>query len=276
MRLINWGNQGISYQHRLTYLLNFLTVANLARVTIALPTSTTDSSDGIGLSTHLTERQQSKYQGGTRVVNGGGCDAAGLQTMSNAIFQAGLLAQAGLNAAANFSAPPFSFFFKPDPATANKVASVLTAALNSANGNGDLTAVSCVDTVVTPNYCAIHTDNAAYVATSNGLHFPTIVVCPDSMGWPLNGVPCQPTVKPGVISIGWLMLHEMVHVADPAIGDAEGYSARAVRVNLLKGIDSTKDANAYAYLGSFAWDLGLGGPPYVLRRCVLHTLGKQA
>ena len=65
------------------------------------------------------------------------------------------------------------------------------------------------------------------------------------------------------------MLHEMVHVPSISgsgleIDDIEsvGESPRNMNEALDAGVDTTTDADAYAHLGSFAWDMGLGGPPW--------------
>ena len=62
------------------------------------------------------------------------------------------------------------------------------------------------------------------------------------------------------------MLHELTHVNSIAgfdegdgIFDFTGETARQVNDGLDDGVDTTRDANAYAHLGSWAWDLGLGG-----------------
>lgn len=43
------------------------------------------------------------------------------------------------------------------------------------------------------------------------------------------------------------------------IEDVTGRSPRDVQDALKAGVKTTEDANAYAHLGSMAWDLGLGG-----------------
>lgn len=63
------------------------------------------------------------------------------------------------------------------------------------------------------------------------------------------------------------MLHEMSHIHSISgpelhVSDTTGDTARDVNDALDDGTDTTLDANSYAYLGSWAWDLGLGGPPW--------------
>lgn len=57
------------------------------------------------------------------------------------------------------------------------------------------------------------------------------------------------------------MLHELTHIFSISgaldIRDTTGETARDVQDHLDAGGDTTLDANAYAYLGSWSWDVGL-------------------
>ena len=63
------------------------------------------------------------------------------------------------------------------------------------------------------------------------------------------------------------MLHTMVTThtisAPPKeIVETESETARSVQEALRNGKDTTRIADAYAHLGSWSWDMGLGGPPW--------------
>ena len=184
-----------------------------------------------------------------------------------AIIDASYLVGAGINAAASFNELPFRYFFPGTVDASNMVASLYKRVIEGQRGNGDLIGVSCTDTykhcnntqdMITPSY-AIQTLGQA----------PIIVLCPLGMALSRNPVPC--TQAPGVISLGWVMLHTLAHIksisgadenSDRDVLDRSGNTARDVHLAVTRGQDTTTDANAYAYLGGWAWDLGLGGAPW--------------
>jgi len=49
-----------------------------------------------------------------------------------------------------------------------------------------------------------------------------------------------------------------------------GGAAQNVGDAVKAGRDTTTDASAYAFLGSWAWDLGLGGPPWNQQKVCLE------
>ena len=194
-------------------------------------------------------------------IQPGSCKDQDQIALENAILDASYLAGAGLHAASNFSNPPFSYFFKDDPATANAVASVYNGVQSAQTGGGPLIIASCEDT---EHVC--EEGPLAYAAQYN--HFqnkpPTIVFCPESLTLPRNPTPC--TQNPGGDSLGSVMLHEMSHIwsisGTDKVQDVTGESAHDVNNALVNGVDTTTDAQAFALLGSWAWDMGLGGPPW--------------
>lgn len=204
----------------------------------------------------------------------GKCTGDQLTAMQNAILDASYLAGAGLNAAAKFTELPFRYFFKDDIATANTVAGVFRRIQGSQQGQGNLIGATCEDVY---NGCGTgESVQPAYSAQALN-RAPIIVFCPTGLALARNPVPC--TKNPGSISLGWLMLHEMTHIyniAGPGLDvyDKTGETARDVNDALDDGIETTTDANSYAFLGSMAWDLGLGGPPWNQQKICLQNFPK--
>jgi len=195
----------------------------------------------------------------------GHCIPADAAKVSTGMLHASYLAGAALNAASKFSQLPFNFFFPGNQVTANIVAGVMTRVIQAQQGQGPHILVTCRDirTKCVRNHLkVIH----GYLVHG---HFPTpiMVLCPGGLALPFNPPPCS--TAPGTFSIGQLILHELTH--DPAISgpglkidDAfpEVQDAGEVGVAVRQGRDTTNIANAYSFLGSWAWDLGLGGQPW--------------
>ena len=222
----------------------------------------------------LSERQW--VSRGINVVtdSAGECTPDQVITLRAAILDASYLAGAALNAAANFTDLPFRYFFESDLQTANTVAGVYRRIQRSQQGRGNLIFVACVDiynvcetgAIVRPGYAALRDNDT-----------PVIVICPSGLALSRNPVPC--TQNPGSISLGWLLLHEMTHVSfisGPGLKviDTEAETARDIQDDLDDGHNTTLDANAYAYLGTYAWDLGLGGPPWNQQKTCLENFSK--
>ncbi|MCJ1234298.1 hypothetical protein MMC14_002257 [Varicellaria rhodocarpa] len=222
-------------------------------------------------SNHLEDRQLR----GLRILQDY-CVGNDMATVYNAVLDAGYLAGAGINAATSFREVPFSYFFKHDIITSNKVASLYNRVILAQRGSGTLIGVSCSDTY---KHCD---DNDKSITPSYSIQppgqAPIIVLCPLGMALPRNPVPC--TQFPSIISLGWIMLHSLVHVksisgADEDISldvlDQTGDTARDVGNAVGRGQDTTTDAKAYSYLGSYSWDLGLGGPPWNQQKVCLKN-----
>ena len=113
------------------------------------------------------------------------------------------------------------------------------------------------------------------------------------MGLRVSPIPCSDTPSSlGGVSLGSVMLHELVHLGNVAqlgvlIGDvAANYTAESVHVALEQGKNTTLDANAYQHMTSFAWGLGLGAPLWEGGTCLgnfstadfelMYVLGKRA
>ncbi|MCJ1341333.1 hypothetical protein MMC09_006629 [Bachmanniomyces sp. S44760] len=212
----------------------------------------------------LGKRQPQKP--GIQIISDNGCTPDQLVILNDAIFDAGSLAEAGINAAANFSEYPFSYFMKADAPTATKVAGVLHRVIASLAGKGHPIYAMCQDVEVfcNPGGGGLH---AGYAGVSKTQNFNIVVLCPAGLLLPRNPPPCS-TTTPGYISLGWAMLHELVHLDQVwrkgfVIDDLTSPgTARKVHWALESGTDTTKDTNAYAFLSTMAWDMGLGSPPW--------------
>ena len=208
----------------------------------------------------------------------GGCTGNDLDNVNTAIIDAGRLAGAGLTAAADFSARPFDYFFKEDPATANTVAGVFRRIQSSGQGNGRLIGLTCIDV-----YQRCETGDAASYGYSAQVtnRAPVIVLCPKSLALPRVSPPC--TQDPRRRSLGARILHYMCYInsiSGPMLRmyDEETVSsvdtARAVNVLLKAGFDTTREAKAYSHLASWAWDLGLGASTEGHQRNCLDDFSK--
>jgi len=188
------------------------------------------------------------------------------------MLHASYLAGAALNAAAKFSDVPFNFFFPPNLGAANIVAGVMNRVIQSHLGQGPPIHVTCIDFA---NQCKANRMQVipGYVAQYPGFTPPTIALCPTGLSLPPNPTPCS--VRPGAFSIGLVLLHELLHVrsiSGPGLNveDEVGGAAQNVGDAVKAGRDTTTDASAYAFLGSWAWDLGLGGPPWNQQKVCLE------
>ena len=220
---------------------------------------------------HVEKRQWTSR--GISVIPGS-CTGNSLSAIQNSILDASYLAGAGINAATSFTVNPFQYFFSGDIKTSTTVAGVYQRVIQSQQGNGNLIGATCFDQY---NNCKTGATNIpGYSAQASG-RAPIVVMCPAGLAFPRNPVPC--TANPGTISLGWLMLHEMTHIysiSGPSldIQDTTGESARDVQDSLDDGIDTTLDANAYGFCGSWSWDLGLGGPPWNQQKTCLGNFPK--
>ncbi|MCJ1230424.1 hypothetical protein MMC12_007098 [Toensbergia leucococca] len=206
----------------------------------------------------------------------GECKGPDIQTMKNAILDASYLASAGINAAASFADPPFNYFFNPSLETSTTVAGVLHRVISSQLGNSQLIGVSCNDTW---SHCGKSTGRnsftGAYTVQDPMLNrAPVIILCPTALALPRNPTPC--TVPPGTITLGWTMLEQLVQIysiSGPGLDVRQlaRLTAADVGNSVKAGEDTTMDARAYSYLGSWAWDLGLGGPPWDQRILCLRN-----
>ena len=190
----------------------------------------------------------------------GGCTGANIPAMKTAISDANLLAGAALNAASNFSELPFNYFFKADLETVNTVTNVLRRAQSALQMKGPLINVTCTD-----EYRACQRSVEHLVVGYTAHTEPSLIVlCALGFTLPRNPKPC--TERPGTISPGSILLHELMHVSNISgpqltIRDLTKRSARDVHNALEAGTNTTEDANAFAQLGIMAWDLGFGGKP---------------
>ncbi len=182
------------------------------------------------------------------------CAPASIAALNKALNSTADLAQAAINAAANFSSAPFNKFFLPDPGNATFVAEGMQRVIDSIQGRGVPIGLMCWDV---KNLCGVQ-ETLAYALPSNK-YIPIVAYCPDGLALPVNPPPC--TRPPQTWTIGQLTLHEFWHLpqisgTEDSILD-EGYSVVDVMADVAAGHDSTNNAHAYALLGGAGFDLGL-------------------
>lgn len=219
----------------------------------------------------LPKTRREDVTGGLQLI-AGTCSPPDAAKASMGMLHASYLAGAALNAASNFSEKPFNYFFPAGQRSANIVAGVMTRVIQSQLGQGQYIGVSCQDHLKECQYGV-----SGYMAAHQKRFNPSIVLCPDGLRFPPNPPPCS--ARPGTVSIGYLLLHELMHVQSISgpgliIGDETGQTALDVAKAIRAHRDTTTDCNAYAYLGTWAWDLGLGGPPWNQQKVCLERFWK--
>jgi len=231
------------------------------RLSVALPTTSYETDSEAG---QLDERDVTPLRGIQILENT--CTNAELSAVENAILDASYLAGAGINAAENFTQLPFKFFFPGDPSTANWVVEIYHRVLKAQQGDGPLIFVGCHDI---DNGC--NASNNPYGYPGYTMQFltqhksPHIIMCPLGLAMNRNPLPC--TRSPGGIFLGWLILRLMIHHrvifgSGLPLDDRKSATAAEVGAMVAKGQNTVQHVNAYAFLGSWSWDMGLGGPPW--------------
>lgn len=209
--------------------------------------------------------------GGGLQVAPGHCSRTDAAKASTGMLHARYLAGAALNAAAKFTEKPFNYFFPGNLRTASVVAGVMNRVIQAQLGQGEAILVTCEDLF---NRCRADRLQfvLGYVAQDPKIH-PHIILCPGGLALPPNPPPCS--APPGTFSIGYLLLHEIAHIksiSGPGLRISDETGEKALDVgNAVKNYrDTTTDANAYAFLGTWAWDLGLGGQPWNQQKVCLE------
>ena len=209
----------------------------------------------------------------------GACMGGDLLSAQNAILDASYLADAGRYAATKFTDPPFNMFFHPAVQNGLDVAQVYRRIIAAQQGVSNRINVYCQDIY---NRCT-SSNNQTNVVPAYSVQFPQnhraphIILCAKGLALPRDPDPC--TDYPGGISLGWLMVHVMTGLslisgAQPPINDLEIDTASKTMERVIIGQDTMKDANAYSYLGTCAWALGLGGSPWNRRQTCLENAEK--
>ena len=209
----------------------------------------------------------------------GTCTGKELLAAQNAILDASYYAGAGRYAAVRFLDPPFNMFFHPILQNGYDVAQVYWRILEAQQGTSSRINVYCEDKY---NRCTTAV-NQTKVVPAYSVQFPQkhrapeIILCAQGLALPRDPDPC--TDYPGGISLGWLMVHVMTGLSlisgsHPPISDLEIDTAREVMHRVMIGQDTMRDSNAYSYLGTWAWALGLGGPPWNRRQKCLENADK--
>ena len=219
--------------------------------------------------------------GGIKVVPDT-CVGDDLKATQNAILDAGYLAKAGMIAAASWMKPPFSMFFDSTRWNSHKVHGVYQRIMRAEQGSGGHIGVTCKDSY---NRCNSTTNlggiTPAYSVQWTTEHrMPQIILCPAGLALPRDPEPCS--AYPSGITLGWLMVHMMVHlkvISGPmlTIEDVGTGTARDVTDRVLFGQETIGRASAYAYLGGWSAAVGLGGPrrpPWNQKRTCFENLRK--
>lgn len=194
----------------------------------------------------------------------GGCEGEQLKAMETAIVDANFLAAAAINAAVSFTSPPFNYFFKGDVETSKTVTGALQQVQSALQKKGPQVNVTCTDTY---RQCR---RSVTRLILGYNRHAPApeneseVHLCALGLGLSTNPKPC--TEDPGAVSLGFILLHELMHVRQISppglrIEDLSGRTAQSVNDALIAGRNTTLDGNAYSFMGSMAWDMGLGGKP---------------
>ena len=209
----------------------------------------------------------------------GTCAGQDLVSAQNAILDASYLAGAGRYAATKFTDPPFNMFFHPILQNGHDVAQVYQRILTVHQGASNRINVFCQDKY---NRCT-SSDNQTKVVPAYSVQFPRqhqapeIILCAKGLALPRDPEPCSD--YPGGITLGWLMVHVMTTLSLisgslPPISDVEIETARKVTERVARKQDTMRDSNAYSYLASWAWALGLGGVPRNQRQMCLENAQK--
>ncbi|KAL8824621.1 MAG: hypothetical protein Q9191_004931 [Dirinaria sp. TL-2023a] len=212
----------------------------------------------------LESRTNKPYEG-IGVVKGS-CPGNDLATARKALTEAYSLAQAGLAATVNFTQPPFSTFFPPDKDVSQIVASVYRRTLQNLSGTGGQIGVLCHDIY---KKCTINSTQMplsgppAYSIQPLGpTRLPLIVLCPIALNLAPTPDPC--TRAPGGIYLGWVVLESMVklrRISGPGLtmrGNPNNITAASVIAAVQAGQDTVTNPIAYAHLGTWAQELGVG------------------
>ncbi|MCJ1486115.1 hypothetical protein MMC06_006291 [Schaereria dolodes] len=224
---------------------------------------------------HLSERQTTMTEGGIYIQPGSAsaCTPAQQANLSDAILYASYLAVAAKNAANDYNDPPFSYFMPATQEANNTVSSIMSRVVGAQRGAGSAVQASCQDQL---NKCDPPHKNGTVAlgyAVPPRVGFDAIVVmCMTGLALPNNPWPCSGSV--GQLSKAFIFLHELVQI--PAV---TGFSvsdltrpnnletAEMVNAGVVSGTNTTLDAVALSMLGSWAWDLGLGGDPWSGASC---------
>lgn len=221
-----------------------------------------------GGATPGTRRMPLPIRTGLRVVPGG-CEAQRATKMTAAITEAGNLAAAGVVAATS-GGYPFDYFF--NAADKAKVTPIMQRVVDSVEQHGEPVDATCKDykhwcqpTSQRKGHIFGYVDNRILVSAQDALSI--IVLCPRALASPQTPESCGTQPPAGVISPGYVMLHELMHVTDISrgehIGDLEYGVDKShelvVEVPKSRGLP-TLNADNYAWFALFAWLVGFGQP----------------
>ena len=204
------------------------------------------------------------------VVNTGDCGSPYSNSINYSLVDANNLALAGFDVATHDPSDiPFSYFFNAnDAGTVSRVLSDVSDSI--LHGFGPRINAQCTDWAqVCSSTVGGYAFSPSWFQILIGFQwYPIIVMCPAGLGLPRNAEPCsaQPNDPLGSVTLGHVMLHEITHIQGLVGIDIGDINYGAVNCHdLVTGSSKgqpTRNADCYAFLGNWAWSLGLAGVPY--------------
>ncbi|KAL8708686.1 MAG: hypothetical protein Q9225_007566 [Loekoesia sp. 1 TL-2023] len=201
------------------------------------------------------------------VLDTNDCKVQDAQSMTDALFDAGVYAHSLLLAANDSSSPQFARYFAPPAQQA--VTTVATSVQNAIKGPGPHVDMYCTDG---QNICGSNSNILGYTFSPSWLGNAYIVLCPAARKLPRAPRPCSSIP---VNQIGATASHVLFHlmltlnnvVANTIGGNVYG-SDDCQRLKSSLSFDATKNADSYAQVAIVQWAYGLGGSPYGGPPCV--------
>ncbi|KAI9820460.1 MAG: hypothetical protein M1832_003793 [Thelocarpon impressellum] len=191
--------------------------------------------------------------------------SARVQRLQRSITDAGLLAGAA-HAAATAGGHPLSYFFNADAAkTVQNIMTNVEDAVAQKEGSGSVD-VLCDDF---KGWCTKrggrirgYADNRVVASVEEALG--SVVICPSALHFSAHPTPCSREPE-GILHLAHVMLHELMHIDDlndgVHIGDFQygvaGCHSLVGNANPGAAL-ARQNADSFAWLGSWAWELGFG------------------
>ena len=208
---------------------------------------------------------ESRTYDGIGIVKGT-CPGRNLTIARQALTEAFSLAQAGMAATTNYTQPPFTTFFDPHWQTSQVVASVYQRMLQALSGTGGKIGVLCNDSFgrcTTSKVLVPLGGTPAYSMQPTVPDRPPLInLCPVALELEPTPDPC--TIVPGEIYLGWVVLASMATISSisgPGLHMEDipnNITAASVMSALAAGQDTITSPIAYAHLGLWARELGIG------------------
>jgi len=212
----------------------------------------------------------------------GKCTDAQATNFTSFILGASYLAVAAKNAASDFHNIPFNYFMPATLEAASIVGNAMEGVVKAQLGQGPPVSASCNDD---EGLCrpptlrlgeALPYGYSVYTPGGRPGFIPKIVMCPNGLRLQNNYRPCS--AQPGAILTGsYIFLQNLMLITEvsgvvASLWGRPQRSARAINRDVVAGKNTTTDAAALGMLGSWSWDVGLGGNPWNGSPCVENFL----